>query len=233
MGETKDYLPKREADLLQWAANMSERLNAGAAGYGIAPDQAAAFEALFIDFRGAWQTANEPITRTPAAVQSKNTAKDALVRGVGGIRELVGIVQKFPGTTDTQRVELGITVRDAAPTPIPPPRAAPGLAVVAAAGRVVKVRLHDVDSPGSRARPAGVKGATVFSFVGEAPPEGIDRWKYHGSTTKTVVDVEFPAGVPNGSTVWLAAYWTNPRLEAGPLCRPVSAIVPGGLALAA
>lgn len=230
---TTDYLPRREADLVQWSANFIARVSTEFASVGLTGAQATAYGALHTSFVDAWTAANEPITRTPAAIQTKNTAKEALVRGPGGIRELVGIVQKFPGTTDTERVELGLTVRDTDPSPIPVPSAAPGLDVVSAVGRTVKVRLHNAESPTSRAKPAGVQGASLYSFVGEQAPEDIDAWKYEGSTTRTVFDVIFPADLPNGALVWLTAYWTNPRLEAGPPCNPVSVIVPGGVALAA
>jgi len=233
MAATTDYLPAREADLLQWSTNFDTRINAGALNYGLTVPQAAAYTVLHDAFAAAYATANEPITRTPAAITTKNTAKNALIRGVGGIRELAAIVQAFPGTTDTERVELGLNVRDTEPTPIPPPSVAPGLSVSLVTGRTVKVRVFDALVPSSRSKPEGVLGASVYSYVGETAPVDIDSWKYEGSTTRTTIDVEFPATVANGSRVWLTAYWTNPRLESGPPCQPVSTNIAGGLAQAA
>jgi hypothetical protein len=47
------------------------------------------------------------------------------------------------------------------------------------------------------------------------------------------VDVLFPATVASGATVWLSAFWFNPRKQPGPACDPVSANLPGGGAMAA
>jgi hypothetical protein len=48
-----------------------------------------------------------------------------------------------------------------------------------------------------------------------------------------VVDVEFPADAANGATVWLTAFWFNPRAQSGPACQPISTNIPGGLSMAA
>ena len=47
-----------------------------------------------------------------------------------------------------------------------------------------------------------------------------------GSTSRTLVDVDFPITLPAGTRVWFTAYWFNPRLQAGPACNPVGANVP-------
>jgi hypothetical protein len=232
MPATTDYLPTREADLQQWSETFDALITATPAAYGLTAAQAVAYAALHTGFSDAWRIANANATRTPSAIETKNTAKEALIRGPGGIRELAGIIQEFPGTTNTERTDLGLTVRDPDPSPIPAPTMAPGLDIVSVTGRTVRIRLHDAASPSSRAKPDGVKGASVYSFVGAAAPETIEGWKYEGSTTRTVVDVDFPATVSAGSKVWLAAYWTNPRLQSGPPCDPVATTVGGGLAAA-
>jgi hypothetical protein len=231
MPATTDYLPTREADLLQWSANFDARITAGAASYGLTPAQATVYNGLHSAFQQAWQKANENLTRTPAAIQTKKDAKKALISGEGGIRELAGIVQEYPGTTDTERVELGLTVR-AEPSPIPVPQEMPGLDIVSVTGRTVKIRIHDASSPSSRAKPDGVLGAGVYSFVGATPAESLDDWTYEGSTTKNIINIEFPASVPAGSKVWLSAYWFNPKVESGSPCEPVSTHIAGGLAAA-
>ena len=233
MPASLDYLPSREADLVTWSDNFNTLITATPTAYGLTAGQATAYTALHSAFVTAWEIANRPSLRTTPAIETKNTAKYNLISGPGGIHELAMIVQDFPGTTNTERADLGLTVRDADPSPIPPPTMSPGLDIVAVNGRTVKIRLHDAASPSSRAKPAGVKGASVYSYVGATPPESIDAWKYEGSTTKNVIDIDFPTTVAAGSKVWLAAYWTNPRLQSGPPCDPVATTVGGGLAAAA
>ena len=43
-----------------------------------------------------------------------------------------------------------------------------------------------------------------------------------------MVNVEFDSGVPNGSTVYLTAFYFNGRKQGGPACPPVAVFLPGG-----
>lgn len=233
MPATTDYLPSREADLLQWSVNFNARINASPMNYGLSVAQAAAYTTLHDAFAAAYTAANEPITRTAATIATKNSAKEALIRGAGGIRELAGIVQAFPGTTDTERIELGLTVRDTEPTPVPPPATAPTLSVISTLARVVKVRLRDAENPDRRGKPTGVSGAALFTFVGETPPSDPLQWSFLFNTSRTVFDVQFPSTVAGGSKVWLTAFWFNPRKESGPASAAVSTRIDDGMSAAA
>ena len=92
--------------------------------------------------------------------------------------------------------------------------------------------LHDALNPTRRGKPLGVAGASVFSFVGPTAPAELAAWKFEGNTTRTRVDVLFPADTPPGSKIWVCAFWFNPRAQAGPTSAPVSTNLPGGTGLA-
>ena len=224
------FLPSRESELVTWSTNFDTLITANPAIYGLDLVQAAAYGALHNAFVAAYQTANDPSTRTPSSIVSKDDAKDVLIASA---RDLVGIIQNFPGTTDVLRSDLGITVPDTEPTPIPAPSDPPGIDIVSAVARTVKLRLHDVLSPTTRGKPDGVAGAAVFSFVGETAPVELEDWQFEGNTTRTIVDVNFAPEVANGATVWLTAFWFNPRAQSGPAAQPVTTNIPGGLAQAA
>src|SRR5207249_3632544 len=97
------------------------------------------FAALTSSLVSSYATAIEPSTRTRGAIATKN-ANRAAVRA--SARDLARIVQAFPATTDTQRIALGLTVRDGTVAPINPPTVPPVLEVVSTIGRTIKVRLH-------------------------------------------------------------------------------------------
>ncbi len=225
-----NFLPAREADLVTWSTNFDAKLRVSAVAFGLTAAQATAYTGLHDAFVDAYQTANNPDTRSPSNIVAKNTAKDALISYA---RELARIVQATPTVTDEQKAELGLTVRDSEPSPIPVPEFAPGIDVVSATGRTTKLRLHDAASPTRRGKPAGVAGASVYSFVGETAPADLEEWNFEANFTKTIIDIDFPAEVPNGSTVWFTAVWFNPRMETGPAATPVSTNLPGGLTMAA
>ena len=213
------YPPSREGDLLAWAANFFELINATPTQFGLTAPQATAFGALSSDYADKYETATEPSTNSHAAVVAKNTAKAALLAGAS---QLVAIVQAHPGTTDAQRAALGIKVRDNEPTPAPVPAAPPFLAVVSTLGRTVKLRLGDLDNPNRRAKPPGVQGATILTYVGDFPPDDPMEWAFAINTSRTLVDVQFPLTVAAGAKVWITAVWFNTRKETSIAAEAVS-----------
>ena len=236
MASTTDYIPTPEAELVTWSTNFNTKIVAAPTTYGLTPAQATAYTALHTAYVTAYNTANAPLTRSPVNIEAKNTAKFNLIDGPpgsGAIRELAALVQAFPGITDAQLRELGLTVRDTQPTPIPPPEIAPEMDFVPTGTRTIRIRLHN-ETVLRRKKPEGVKGATVFYHVGETAPEQLSGWRFHESTTKTILNVDLPASVEPGRKVWFTAFWFNPRPQSGPACTPMSTFLQfGGLSMAA
>lgn len=214
---SKNFVPSREADLVAFSRNMSVLINADPLIYGLDAKQGTDFQALFDAFDALFIACNDPGTRTPTAIQNKKTAKVALV---AEIRRLAAIIQAHPGTTDGMRRDLNLTVRDYEPTPVPVPGTAPSIDFISVVGNAIKIRLHNADST-KRARPANVTGATVFTFVGEAPPADIAGWKFEGNTKETTVDINMPPTTTPGSKVWVTSFWRNSRDQSGPATTPV------------
>ncbi len=219
------YPPAREAQLVTYSANFKTKITATPTVFGLTAAQATSYGTKHDAFVAAYTVAQDPETRSPANIATKDVAKATLI---AEFRMLAGIVQRFPGTTNPMRVELGLPERDTEPTPIPAPSAAPMIEVKSVSGRTARIRLMDSASPTRRGRPAGTIGAAVFSHVGPTPPADLAAWKFEGNTGRTTVDVLFPSTVASGATVWLTAFWFNPRKQSGPACDPVSANLPGG-----
>ncbi len=217
MSVGNDYLPSREADLVTWSANLLARLQAGGpTPYGLPGPTTAAYLALHNLWTSSFTAANSDITRTPVSITAKNTSKQNHNNGVNAIRQLVNIVQANPATTDEDRAELQITVRDAEPSPVPIPTIGPGLSVLSQLGRTAKIRLRDIENPDSRAKPGGVFGATLFYFIGDAAPTDPVEWTFLINSTRTLVDIEWPLAVDSGSRVWLTGFWFNMRGQSSP-----------------
>ena len=132
-----------------------------------------------------------------------------------------------------KREALGLPPADAEPSPIPAPAMKPGISILKRDENIVSIQLFDPADPNTRARPLGVSGAAIFSFVGEEAPNTEVGWKFQGNTTRMRIDVAFPASVTPGSKVWLTAFFFNPRAMSGPAATPVSTYLPGGAAMAA
>ena len=221
------FLPNRDADLLLWAQNFYSVANVAPTSYGLTAAMLTSFNALVTSYQ-ACLAACDPGVRNKAAVLAKNDARDALRNSA---RLLAKLVEGTATVTNSQKSSLGLNVR-AAPQPIPPPGFAPQTDIVSVVGHNVKVRLHNSETAGKRGKPAQVKGAAVFSYVGETAPTNPAAYKFEGNTTLTVVDVTFPETVAAGSSVWIIAMWFNERAESGPPSTPVQAIIQYGMSMA-
>ena len=218
------YLPSRESDLVTWSNNFNGLIVSGFATYGLDSTQADDYRTVQTAFVSAHQVANNPDTRSPTNIGVKNTAKEALITKT---RELVDICQASPVMDNDKRIALGITVRDNTPTPVPVPDTSPSIDILSVVGWSVKLRLHSGDLT-SRAKPDGVKGATVFSYVGDTAPTNVDDWKFEGNVTKTETTIHFPSTLAAGTKVWTTAFWFNTTSQSGPAAAPVSTNLQGG-----
>lgn len=226
----RDYIPTTDAGLLAWSQNFSTLISATPVVFGLNAGNATSYAAAQSAYADALLAATEPSTRGGATVLAKRLARQSLV---ALSRQLARQVQGTMTVTDEQRYELGLTVRDAGPTPAPVPGATPRLDVVSVIGRNVKVRLHDAANPTRRGKPAFVAGASLFSYVGAVAPTDPAQYKFEGNTTRTTFDVVFPDTVASGATVYLCAFWYNAKAQSGPACTPVPVTIQGGAAVAA
>lgn len=208
------FPPTRESELLAFSKNFDELITALPTSYGLTALQATAYNTLHTTFASALDLATKPNTRTKPKITAKDVAKDALIDGAGGIRELAAIIQAFPGTTDEERENLGLPVRDSEPTPVPAPVIPPVMSIEKQLGRSVTVRLRDAENPVRRGKPDGVTGAAVFMFVGDNAPANPMNATFLFNTSKNVFDIDFPAEIAAGAKVWLTAFWFNRKQDA-------------------
>lgn len=208
----KDYLPRREAELVTWMKNAVMVIDANYAAYGITEQQATALRddaAAYIDLYVMSQSAE---TRSPANIIRKDHAR---VRAVATARRVAQIAQTHPNTSDAMRSSLGITVPKQAVAHVGPPEGQPVVRILSVEGRRVLVQLSQAGSP-RRGRPDDVVGATIFTHVGPTEPTQASDWTFYTNVTRTRFTIQCPAELAPGETVWVSAYWRNRRDERGP-----------------
>lgn len=227
------FPPRRDSDLLIWSANFAARIAVSPAHFGLDAAQASVFADLQSAYDAALSLSTSPSTNSRANVIAKNAAREELLNAQSGAWELVRIVQAFPGTTDAMRGELGLRTMDTSRSPVGVPTSPPGLSILATVGRLVKIRLRDLENPERRGKPVGVDGAAIVYHVGQSASTDPAQWIFASITARPLVDLELPATIPAGSKIWLAAFWFNTRKEPGPTSSPRSTIIGEGLALAA
>jgi hypothetical protein len=217
---TRGFLPNTDSGLLLWAKRFSTLIGEDAPVYGLTPLDATNFAAL-LSVYSSNLAACDPGVRSKKAVSEKNHGRQNLKNLA---RFLARRIEGMPTVTDAQKIELGLHVRSGR-SPISRPAEAPDLDIVSVAGRAITIRLHGQSGSARRGKGAGIAGAVLFSFIGDAPPADPGQWKWEGNTTLTMATIEFPESAAPGTMVWATAHWRNPRDEVGPGARPISAMI--------
>jgi len=219
-----NFLTYRDPELDAWARNFDTKINLTPSAYGLSVAQCGAFHGLAQDFTARLTTATDPSTRTKSAIQSKDLSRAALKANA---RALAKIVNAFPGTTNAQRADLGLTIRDTTPSPVPPPATQPVVSIEGTGGGQCALRLADETAPTRKAKPSGVSAAVVFGKIGPATdpaPTTPDDAKFLAVATRTATRIDLPAGSA-GKTLWVLAQWMNERGQLGPVSVVTSAVI--------
>ena len=221
----RDYLPSKDQDLLVWGQNAGPKLTATPLAFGITAPMAVSFNSALDLFSDNLAISSNPSTRTRETIAATLDSKKAFKAEA---REVARVINAYPPITNAQRLSLGLTPRKGEASPINPPTISPILKIKKTEGRLMTLQLVSPDSD-RRSKPEGVAGASVFAFIGSAPPADMEKWIWFGSTTKTTCEIEFAPTVPAGAQVWLTAFYFSPRSQPGPACTPVSAYIAGGV----
>lgn len=225
-----DWLPNRDTQLLPWARNFAQRIQAAPASYFFTPAEATALTTAFNAYDTNLATALNPATRTKTAVTNKDLSRAQLV---AIIRSYAKRLQANPAITAAQKNDLQLPIYSTSRTPIPPPGTKPMLNILSVRGSSFLILLKDSGDPERRARPVGVAEAEVFSWVPPAanatPPSDLEMWRYEGQAKRNEFLVDFNSS-DIGKQAYIVARWVNARGEPGPVSDPVLGVVSGAMA---
>jgi hypothetical protein len=219
-----DWLPTKDALLLSFVTAMSAKITAAPVPLGLTASDATILSGLLTSYSSALATASNPSTRTKTAVMNKNVAKAQLVADV---RSVAKRVQANPAVTAGQKTDLGLPVHSNTPTPVPTPSTVPelGFGPVTMGTGIVTIKITDADVTNKRAKPAGVQGAEIYSFVAATDatpvPTDLEDWRFEGLATRSAFDIGYrPEDA--GKTATIVARWYNAKGDVGPTCSPIA-----------
>jgi hypothetical protein len=165
-------------------------------------------------FAAALEAASSSASRTPGKVQAKNDAHKALEKEVRqAIREYLAYNHLL---TNEQRQDLGLTVHDSKPTPVPVPTTKVETKVTWPAPGVVEIAFHDSEVEG-RAKPYGVHGAEFIYEILDTPPTQWHELTNSTFDTRSPIRLSFEND-QRRKALYFAARWENNRGEKGPWC---------------
>jgi len=219
-----DYLATKDWLLLPWAQNFSGLITSTPTAFSLTSAMATNLANLVSDFETRLVAATEPGTRSKVTVQAKRISKASLT---SIIRQYARIINSAVTTTDTQRVDLGLHVRDAEPTPNGPPTVQPQVSIRGTAGNQALLKIAAADASSTRGRPAGTSGATVSYKIGPltapAPTSAADC-QLGGLATRTTYVLPIPPGSA-GQMLWVMAQYYNDKGDLGPVSLAAGTVI--------
>lgn len=216
-----NYIPSKEADLVNWGENFTDLITATPLAYGLTVLDASTLQSNFDEFKAAYQVAVNPATRTISTIAAKDEEKAGFLSLA---RAYAAIIRANQAVTNEQRAALGLTVADPTPTPVPIPSSVPVINVPLAGPSVQYMTIVDQYTPTSKAKPAGVAGMALYRKVA-ATPSGV----FLGATlvglftrADQLIDT---SGLEQGQVATYWGQWYNRKGQLGPISAPASAVI--------
>ena len=219
---SKDYIPKGDSDLLEFAGNFISKISGNEASYGLAAADTTALTALQNAFQNAYDDNNIKQIEARTMREQKDSDRQNLV---DELRQTAQRVQTFPGTTDMMRQDLMLTVKDATPSRIEEPASRPVVEIDTSVPLRHSIMFYDEGGMG-RGKPEGVRGAEIWCKIGGEATMNEDDYRYLGTDTASPY-LAVHKSEDTGKQAHYLLRWVNPKGEPGAWSNPVSATITG------
>jgi len=207
------YIPVRDADLADWAANFSTKITAAPGTYGLIAADAVAIAAAYTAYNTAFMVAIAPATRTPVTVQAKDTAKIGML---AVLRPYAVGISLNAGVLPSDKIAVGVNPRTSTPTPVAAPTTYPVVSLIGATYLNHLLRYRDEGAPStSRAKPANVTQLQLFAAVSATVVSDPATLPLKLIATKVPVSVAWDSS-DLGKTAYYSARWMTRTGLTGP-----------------
>lgn len=210
---SRDYLPGKQQELRDFLKAAAAHLVGDPSRFDLMQDEAQSFSDRVDEFSDAMDLILDPATRNVTTIEGKNLKKIEMLQLV---RPMLKRIRDNAGVALEDKRALGLRDPDAQPTLTPVPSTIPVLAINAATPLVHTVRYHDVNSPESKSRPAGVAALQLFRTVNPAtPPTSPDDADFVAVVTRQSFGMQYDSALAL-KTIYYWARWQNSRGQVGP-----------------
>lgn len=216
-----DFIPRSDAQFNEWQANLFSYLKKNATAWGIPNATLTDAQTRKTEFETRYAAADNPATRTRAAVVMKDDSRKAYEASIRPL--LKAYVTYNPAVTDEDRVNMGLPIHKTSRTPVAAPVSFPECTVETAQRRIT-IHFRDAGS-GKKAKPAGVSGAVIRWAILNEAPDNVEPLTNSALDTASPYSIDFTEA-QRGSRVYFCLAWQNTKGIMGPWSEMGMAIVP-------
>jgi hypothetical protein len=217
-----NFVPANDRNFLDWLTVVVNYLKNKFGAWNIPESEQQKIEQLLANFAIAFGLADDPQTRTKAAVTAKNETRKAAETGIRAY--LRAYVTNNPLVTDEDRDNMALPIHKTTRTAAPDPTTLPEVEVKSPAPAVLELHIHDSGST-NRAKPEGVHGVEISWEILDAPTSDWNMLTHSAFDTHTPYIFTF-SGNDRGKTLYFALRWENTRGVKGPWSEIQSTIIP-------
>lgn len=220
------YIPPKDADLSNWAANFTALITANPAMFGLTSVDAGNIASQVGNFQSMYTLVTSPSTKTAQAVSNKNTAKTTMLANVRPYAQQISL---NPGVTSANKIALGLNPRTSTPSPVTPPVTNPILTVQSAQNLGVILRYRDsAASVSVKSKPYGVTQCAISYGVSATPISDPTLLPSSVIGTKSPLQILFPSGAA-GKQCYFAARWAIRTGQYSPWSPMINFTVPAAM----
>jgi hypothetical protein len=216
------YLPQPLPAFDAWSQNFSSKVTLSPATYGLIAADAVAIAAQTAAFHTAYAVSTAPATRTKVTVQATQTARNTLT---ATIRSYGRLVLANAGVLDSDKVALGLHIRDVVNTPIPTPATSPVVTIVGATPGQLTAGFRDsMAAPKIKAKPFGVTALELRVFFGTVAPVSPAATPFAKLVTRSPFAIDTSGATP-GQTAFVYGRWVTAKGLQGPFSALAQSVV--------
>jgi hypothetical protein len=218
------YIPRKDEEFFRWTFNFISYLASKAEQFNFPQEVSDSIQTKLADFGEKLRIADEPNTRTPVAVQAKNTAHKLLEKTVRNA--VTEYLTHNHLVSDDDRVAMGIPVHKTTHTPSPVAHEAPDVDVDTSVLGCVTIHFFEKGHHHKKAKPAGQHGAEIAWVISDVPVTSTTKLIHSSFDTHTPLTLDFQDHDQRGQILYFAIRWENTRGEKGPWSAIQSTVIP-------
>lgn len=217
-----DFIPQNDGEFDTVQDRFVGAVAGSPAKFGLTTDDVTALQTAQAAWSAAYPAHIKARQASETAAKTKDEARADLEKTMRGLAKKV---HGTPGMTNATRAEAGLAARSGTRSSVGAPDTRPLGRIEAKGHSTLVVHFVDETTPTRLAKPEGVQGCQIFSFIGDAAPADPSGYAFVALDTRTPY-VDEHAAANAGKIVHYLLRWQNAKGDTGPWSAVITAKIP-------